>query len=46
MNKSNLQLFSYDNGAYCDFTSSAAKAVAGKDILLAYLMRTVQNYLP
>lgn len=25
----------YDNGAYCDFTSTAAKAVAGKDILLA-----------
>lgn len=24
----------YDNGAYCDFTSTAAKAVAGKDILL------------
>lgn len=35
MNKSNLQLFAYDNGTYCDFTSSSAKAVAGKDILLA-----------
>lgn len=33
MNK--LQTFAYDNNAYCDFSSSAAKAVAGKDILLA-----------
>ena len=31
----NLQVFGFDNNAYCDFTSSAAKAVAGKDILLA-----------
>ncbi|MFR8002530.1 MAG: phage major tail protein, TP901-1 family [Hydrogeniiclostridium sp.] len=31
----NLQLFGFDNNAYCDFTSSAAKALAGKDILLA-----------
>ena len=31
----NLQLFGFDNNAYCDFTSSAAKAIAGKDILLA-----------
>ena len=30
-----LQLFAFDNNAYCDFSSSAAKAVAGKDILLA-----------
>lgn len=30
-----LQLFAYDDNAYCDFTSSSAKAVAGKDILLA-----------
>lgn len=32
-----LQLFAggYDGGAYCDFSSSAAKAIAGKDILLA-----------
>lgn len=36
MNKKiNLQVFAYDGGAYCDFSSSAAKAVAGKDILLA-----------
>ena len=33
MNK--LQLFAFDNNNYCDFSSSAAKAVAGKDILLA-----------
>ena len=33
----NLQMFAdgYDRGAYCDFSSSAAKAIAGKDILLA-----------
>ena len=33
-----LQLFAgteFDSNAYCDFSSSAAKAVAGKDILLA-----------
>ena len=35
MNKNKLQIFAYDNNAYCDFTSSAAKAVAGKNILLA-----------
>ncbi len=29
-----LQLFANDNNAYCDFTSSVAKAIAGKDILL------------
>lgn len=30
-----LQLFAFDSNNYCDFTSSAAKAIAGKDILLA-----------
>ena len=29
-----LQLFAFDSNDYCDFTSSVAKAVAGKDILL------------
>ena len=29
-----LQLFGFDNNDYCDFTSTVAKAVAGKDILL------------
>lgn len=29
-----LQLFAFDSNHYCDFTSSAAKAIAGKDILL------------
>ena len=29
-----LQLFAFDGNHYCDFTSSAAKAIAGKDILL------------
>lgn len=34
--KFNLQLFGgYDNGSYCDFSSTTAKAMAGKDILLA-----------
>ena len=32
MNK--LQLFAFDSNNYCDFSSSAAKAMAGKDILL------------
>ena len=32
---SKLQLFGFDNNAYCDFSSSVAKAMAGKDILLA-----------
>lgn len=31
----NLQLFGFDENNYCDFSSSAAKAMAGKDILLA-----------
>lgn len=35
MKRMNLQLFGFDNNAYCDFTSSAAKVIAGKDILLA-----------
>lgn len=30
----NLQLFAFDSNTYCDFTSTAAKAIAGKDILL------------
>ena len=30
-----LQLFAYDNNEYADFTGSASRAVAGKDILLA-----------
>lgn len=29
-----LQLFAFDSNNYCNFTSSAAKAIAGKDILL------------
>lgn len=33
MNK--LQLFAYDNNAYCGFSGSSARAVAGKDILMA-----------
>lgn len=35
MKEFRLQAFGFDNNAYCDFSSSAAKAVAGKDILLA-----------
>lgn len=36
-NKFDLQLFAgeYDNNAYCDYSSSVAKATAGKNILLA-----------
>ena len=34
MKKLNLQKFAFDNNAYCDFSSTTAKAVAGKDILL------------
>lgn len=29
-----LQTFAFDDNAYCDFTATAAKAVAGKDLLL------------
>lgn len=35
MNKFNLQKFAFDDNQYCDFSSVAAKAVAGKDIVLA-----------
>lgn len=35
MKEFRLQTFAFDNNAYCDFSSSVAKAVAGKDILLA-----------
>lgn len=34
-NRKFLQLFAFDGGNYCDFSSTAAKALAGKDILLA-----------
>lgn len=41
-----LQLFAgYDDNAYCDFTSSAAQAVAGKDILLCVFDSTGANLL-
>lgn len=34
--KFNLQLFAgYDENAYCEFNSTSAKAIAGKDILLS-----------
>lgn len=32
--KYELQQFAFDSNAYCDFTSTAAQAAAGKDILL------------
>lgn len=35
----------YDAGAYCDFTSNAAKAIAGKDLLLAVWDATGANLL-
>lgn len=40
-----LQLFAYDNNNYCDFTSTAAKAVAGKNILLCIFDETGENLL-
>ena len=40
-----LQLFAYDNNAYCDFTTTAAKAVAGKDILLCVFDSTGANLM-
>lgn len=41
-----LQLFSgFDDNAYCDFSSSAAQAVAGKDILLCVFDSTGANLL-
>ena len=40
-----LQVFGYDNNEYCDFTSTAAKAVAGKDILLCIFDDTGENLL-
>jgi len=33
--KNFLQMFAYDDNAYCDFDSTSAKAMAGKDIILA-----------
>lgn len=43
--KMNLQKFAYDNNAYCDFTSTAAKAIAGKDILLCVYNETGDDLL-
>lgn len=40
-----LQLFANDNNAYCDFSSTAAKALAGKDILLAIWNETGDKLL-
>lgn len=41
-----LQLFAgFDDNAYCDFSSSAAQAVAGKDILLCVFDSTGANLL-
>ena len=40
-----LQLFAYDNNNYCDFTSTAAKAVAGKNILLCIFYESGENLL-
>ncbi len=40
-----LQLFANDGNAYCDFSSTAAKALAGKDILLAVFNATGDGLL-
>lgn len=47
MIKYEKQLFTgeYDGGAYCDFSASAASAIAGKDILLAVWDATGANIL-
>lgn len=45
MNKLNLQRFAFDNNDYCDFSSTAAKAVAGKDIVLAIFNSDGSNLL-
>lgn len=47
MNKYTKQLFTgeYDGGAYCDFSASAASAIAGKDILLAVWDATGEHIL-
>lgn len=42
-----LQMFEdgYDGGSYCDFSSSVAKVIAGKDILLAVWDSTGANLM-
>ncbi len=47
LHKFMLQQFAgeYDGGAYCDFSSNVAKAVAGKDILLAVYNSTGTSLL-
>lgn len=45
MVKLNLQLFAFDNNEYCNFESTSAKAVAGKDILLCVFDETGENLL-
>ena len=40
-----LQLFAYDDNEYCDFSSTAAQAVAGKNILLCVFDSTGANLL-
>lgn len=45
MKKLNLQKFAFDNNDYCDFTSAAAKATAGKNIVLAVFNSTGDKLL-
>lgn len=40
-----LQLFGFDNNDYCNFTSSAAKAIAGKDIALCVFDKDGEDLL-
>lgn len=47
-NVMNLQRFAasaYDGNAYCDFNAAAAKAIAGKDIILAVFNSTGEKLL-
>lgn len=45
MNFKNLQLFAFDDNNYCDFSSTAAKAVAGKDVLLCIYDNSGENLI-
>lgn len=45
MKNLDLQKFAFDNNDYCDFSSVAAKAVAGKNIVLAVFNSTGDKLL-
>ena len=45
MKKLNLQKFAFDSNTYCNFSSTANKALAGKDIILAVFSLTGDDLL-